>query len=591
MIFPIPKYEEYREGTYALKEYSDTIELIELYEKYKNGNNDVAFKNISAFDEEEYRILINENGILIETSTEVGKFRAISSLRQLLKEYKDKLPYSEIHDKPDFKRRSYMLDVSRCRIPKVEIIEKYIDLLADLKYNEFQLYFESFCFKFPEFPEYTRDFDCLTPEDIMHLDKYCKERFIDLQANQNCFGHMGTWLRQEEFKHLGVGYCEGQRTGTINILHPETIKFVEKLFDSVLPYFSSEYVNIGMDEAMGLGRFELEEICKEKGSAMVFMDYLNQVADLIKRKYNKKVMFWADMVFDAREEFKYIPEGAFALNWGYDERKTVMMERRCIGLAERNVPYYVCPGNCVWLSVTGRYDVMQLNVQSCAEMGRRHGAEGYMLTDWGCGEGHMHNPIQSLPALALAAQYAWNVGEEQNGGNFKVPYKKAAHKYINDYFFGGVDVCEHIYRMQQYYLLEPERIHSSTYCGFSFRMPLSESEKPGFFDFKNHEPFYFDNVISYVTKEIEEVSKLDFDEMWKRQFLVNANMVLFSAHLAKIRMGIKYDKSELNYLIDFCDEITKEHTDIWLQLNYEEGLDDFVSQLNSLKEQLIEMAK
>ena len=66
----------------------------------------------------------------------------------ILKEHKANLPFAEIWDKPDYKRRNYMLDISRCRIPKVEVIEKYIDLIADLKYNEFQLYFQNFCFKF-----------------------------------------------------------------------------------------------------------------------------------------------------------------------------------------------------------------------------------------------------------------------------------------------------------------------------------------------------------------------------------------------------------------------------------------------------------
>lgn len=591
MIFPIPKKEEYKDGVYKLKEYTDTIELIRLFEFYKNGNSDLIYKNVALFDKEEYKITINENGIVIECSTEEGKFRAISSLRQLLKEHKANLPFAEIWDKPDYKRRNYMLDISRCRIPKVSVIEKYIDLIADLKYNEFQLYFENFCFKFPLLPEYTKDFDCLTPDDIMHLDKYCKERFIDFQANQNCFGHMETWLKQKEFEHLEVGYSKGEKTGTINILNPETTELIEKLFDSVLPYYTSEYVNIGMDEALGLGKFELEEICKERGNARVFMDYLNQIADFIKRKYGKKVMFWADMVHSAKEEFHLIPEGAIALNWGYAERKTMVMENISIGLKERNVPYYVCPGTNTWITITGRYDLMHFNVQNCAEMGMRHGADGYMLTDWGCGEGHMHNPIQALPAIALAGQYAWNVGGGQSGGNFKHPFKNAAHKYINDYFFGGVDVCEHIYRMQQYYLLEPERTHNCTMTGYMIRQPIFETEAPGCFSIKGKEPFYFENIEHYTEKEIAIVEKIDFDKNWKSQFMVNAKMVLFSAKLCKIRLGYMPDNDEIDSMIALCDEIIKEHTEVWMRLNFEEGIDFFRSQLYDRRAELLELKK
>lgn len=586
MIFPKPQFEEYLEGIYTLKEYYGELTLVELYEKYKNGNEDLKLERVLDFSEDEYNLTINENGIVVNFSCDSGVFRAISSLKQLIHTYGKELPFAKICDKPDFKKRSYMLDISRCRIPMVKTIERLVDMLADLKYNEFQLYMENFCYKFPHFPQFTENFDCLTPEDMMHLDKYCKERFIDLVPNQNCFGHMATWLATDELSYLEVG-DENTKTGTLNILHPDAIKVVEKIFDSVLPYFSSEYVNIGLDEAHGHGKFQLEEICKEKGAAVVFMDYLNQVADLIKRKYGKKVMFWADMVYDAKEEFKMIPKGAYALNWGYDERKTVMMERRCMGLKEREIPYYICPGTATWVSMTGRYDVMWLNVQSCAEMGRRHGAEGFMMTDWGCLEGMMQNPVQSFPAMALAAQYAWNVGEEQGGWNFKFDYKEAAHKYIDEYVFGGVEVCEHIYRLQQYYLLEPSRAHCATLCGKYIRFPLSQDNLLGIRE--GNGDFYFKNVINYVNEEIKNIEAIEFDENYKRQLISNAKMVVFSAYLCLVRMNYALGKEKIEYLINLADEIIKEHTTLWMRENFEEGINFFLDQVRDRKAELLGM--
>ncbi|MBR5506992.1 MAG: hypothetical protein IKV88_02990, partial [Clostridia bacterium] len=54
-----------------------------------------------------------------------------------------------------------------------------IDILAELKYNEFQLYMESFCFKYETLNEYTKDLNCLDADDIKILDQYCADRFID----------------------------------------------------------------------------------------------------------------------------------------------------------------------------------------------------------------------------------------------------------------------------------------------------------------------------------------------------------------------------------------------------------------------------
>ena len=39
-----------------------------------------------------------------------------------------------------------------------------------------------------------RDASPLTPDDLRWLDALCRERGIELAANQNCFGHMGRWL-------------------------------------------------------------------------------------------------------------------------------------------------------------------------------------------------------------------------------------------------------------------------------------------------------------------------------------------------------------------------------------------------------------
>ena len=104
---------------------------------------------------------------------------------------------------------------------------------------------------------------------------------------------------------------------------------------------------------------------------------------------------------------------------------------------------------------------MSFNLRTCGEVGKKYGAKGYMLTDWGCGEGHTHFPVWSLVPAALAAQYSWNVGEKQNGGMLKPDFIRAAEKFIDDTVFNA-PVSNWLYKMQQYYLLEPERIHSST---------------------------------------------------------------------------------------------------------------------------------
>lgn len=585
MIYPRPKLYEQRDGvcTVAFKKCGGHHEFCLI-------NRDlIKYVPNPLLGADAYILDIEPNAVTVTASCECGVYRAMTSLWQL--SLGGGIPCCRAEDETQFENRAYMLDISRCRMPKVENIKKLIDLLSELKYNEFQLYMESFCFKYSAFPKYTADFDCLTPDDIVELDKYCAERHIELVPNQNCFGHMKTWLDEEEFAHLGVG-DDKESTATLNVLLPDTYEFVDKLFGSLLPYFTSKKVNIGLDEAYGLGRYQLEEECNTKGRDVVFTDWLNKVSDLCEKKYGKSVMFWSDMIINYPETFHHIPENAIALNWGYDLIQSALMEKSCMDLNAKGVKYYVCPGNSTWLAFTGRFDVMSFNVRTCAEAGRNNGAAGYLMTDWGCEEGHMHFPVWSLVPCALAAQYAWYDGVEQNGGMLKADLIRNAQEFVDNKFFGGKCVSEYLYRLQQYYLLEPERVHSSTMCCLIFRKPLSVSDCPEFFDLKNLcDDFYFDNVIWYVNRVLDDVYKLDINEQLKREIIINAKMVILAEELMKVRRSgcVTADKAE--ELKSLIDDISAEYKVLWNNINFEKGMEDYLDQLADRRRELTGMIR
>lgn len=588
MIFPQPIKEAYFGGKYTLLSRPASEDLPTLYEIYKNGNEDLTILLDSSMGEDAYELRVTEEGICIKCGSESGKFRAVTTLGQLFHEHRDSLPYCEICDAPQFLRRGYMLDISSARIPTLETLKRLVDLLAALKYNELQLYMESFCYKFPQFPHVTEGFDCLTPEDMVALDRYCKERFIDLVPNQNCFGHMAVWLADKAFSHLGVG-DERHKTGTLNILLPETEEFVEKLFDSVLPYFRSQYVNIGLDEAFGLGKYQLEQICRDKGKTEVFMWWLGKVSDMIKRKYGKTVMFWSDMVYEAKNAFHLIPEGAVALNWNYDLIDTALSDRRCAYLEETGIPFYVCPGTSTWLGFTGRFDLMTFNLRTCAEFGANHGARGYLLTDWGEHGTHNTYPVFSLVPIALGAQYAWNIGEYQDGYRMKHPLTEAAQKYIDEYVFAGKCVSHFHYKLSQTYLLEPRRIHCSSVIPYAFSLKLNEHVVPGFVDLRGEDPFYFENVIFYLQRILCDLEKSDFDEKLKRQTILGAKYYLLGAELCIIRIKGSAAADKIDALVDLIDFIYQEHRALWVLDNFEHGIERSLDLLLRHKNELLAM--
>ena len=80
-----------------------------------------------------------------------GVFRALSKIWQLFRfeEPGNTLPCLKITDQPVLRRRGFMLDISRCKVPTMEELFRLVDLLALLGYNELQLYIEH-TFKFKD---------------------------------------------------------------------------------------------------------------------------------------------------------------------------------------------------------------------------------------------------------------------------------------------------------------------------------------------------------------------------------------------------------------------------------------------------------
>ena len=585
MIFPIPKKEKYSLGSFAVSPSLPSLSLVALFAAVKEGAEGVFAYTDASLCGEAHKISISEEGVSIAYATEEGLFRAVTSLWQLLRKCGEKLPFAEIEDAPTLERRGYMLDISRGRMPKVETFKKIIDFLASVKYNELQIYMEGHVFKFASFPKYTADFDCLNAEDLKEIQDYCKARFIDLVPNQNSFGHMGRWLTKPELSHLAVA-PEGGKGGTINPLLPESLALIDKIFGDLLPLHESEYVNIGFDEAYGLGRYQLEEPCRKYGRATVFMDWLNKVADLCKDKYAKKVQFWSDMIHAYPETYDRIPEGAIALEWGYELGAAQRMAENCVDYKRAGIDFYLCPSTNTHLSFTGRNEVTVFNIRTSATIAQKYGAKGLLLTDWGCDCGQPTFLLWSAFPVALAGQYAWNTGEF-NPEDFKPYFNVAAERYVDEVVFGVEGVSEILRRIANYYLLEPDRVHCGTMCGQSMQMPLGEMNFRGIFDFRTRPyPYYFENVIQYVKNLLGELDHFELDLFYKRQISLNVRMVIFSASFAKIRLGEIPSADGIRALIAEADAIEKEFLLLWNAENYEHGSDEFLSQLRGRREEL-----
>jgi len=591
MIYPIPISENISDEKSNIKAFDVQNSLFEFYKATDNYN--INFVSSPCMEKEEYQIVITKDTITVNSSCEEGKYRAITSLRQLCRNSQEFLPVCEIADKPDFKRRSYMLDISRHKIPKVSEIMKIADTLSELKYNEFQLYMESFCFKYDAFPQYTEGVDCLDAEDIRRIDKYCRERFIDLVPNQNSLGHMVNWLNKPELSHLSIS--DGEKIfGVLNPLLEESVELMDKIYGSLFPHFSSKYAHIGLDEAFGLGDYQTKEACETYGMDTVFADYLTKINKLCNEKYGKEVMYWDDMIISNPDSFAKFPKNTIAVEWGYGIISTQFMEERCRILADNGVKFYVAPGTAEWQCLTSRTGVMEFNLRTAAELGKKYGAIGFMITDWGMpSDGHMQPWVNSYYPMALAGQYAWNSGPAQNRQNFKNEFRYGAFDYLDKAIFGAKGVAEEIYRLGKYYHLEPHKVHGMTISSFNITTPMDDTiDAYGGvkqYDLKRFEDtFDFENVIAYVDSIQKRLEKIEFEDTLKREILLTCKMIKLGAEIVILKITEETTPEKKAEILSSIDVITEEHISLWKNRNFENGMEVSVGVLTARRKEIEE---
>ncbi|MGA9779780.1 MAG: family 20 glycosylhydrolase, partial [Verrucomicrobiia bacterium] len=225
----------------------------------------------------------------------------------------------------------------------------------------------------------------------------------------------------------GVASTFVRRPSTLAPNHPGTLPFLRGLYEELLPNFSSRFFNVGCDETWDLGRGQSKKLCAAKGHGRVYFDFLKKIHNEVSER-GKAMMFWGDIILKYP---KLIPELAtfsrsrrrksahfnesgltsaatddiIALNWGYEANHPFEKEAR--QFAKSKIPFYVCPGTSTWQTLIGRHDNALANLRAAAKVGKKSGAIGYLIADWGDG-GHPQPLAVSWPMFLAGASLAWN---------------------------------------------------------------------------------------------------------------------------------------------------------------------------------------
>ncbi|WP_410510942.1 family 20 glycosylhydrolase [Paenibacillus sp. BR2-3] len=543
-----------------------------------------------------YEIIVVEKGISITYSSPEAAFYAVATLKQILEQTGRAVPCLYIRDYPDFGARGLMIDISRNKIPKQETLYKIVDLMADLKMNQLQLYIEGSPFAYESFPEVWKLETPLSGEEIWLLDAYCRERYIELVPNQNSFGHMEAWLSRPEFNGLAEipegfmlpegmyaadFYPEGlfMRPGTFHTEDPEVLELLERMYDDLLPYFSSEQFNVGCDETYELGLGKSKELAESLGKGHLYLSFLQKIHKLVTKR-GKSMQFWGDIIIQYPELIPQLPKDIIAMEWGYSAEHPFEEDTR--KFREAGIPFYVCPGTSSWNSLTGRSDNMMANLRSAAIHGKNNGAIGYLITDWGDFGHWQHLPI-SYAGFVYGAALAWNVDANLQAD---VP------GYLNKFVF--VDKSEIIgdllLDLGNYYKLESGLSRPND----TEMSMLLRSKLGNVLIVEQLTEQHLEQLTSYIkdiAERLEEVSlycedgELVLNELRNGIHFVKHAITLGTIKRQLVNTPGQVDRVILSEQIQDLDVLLHDYRLLWSERNRMGGLEQSVSKLLSLRQE------
>ncbi len=358
---------------------------------------------------EGYTLSVNEDRICISGEGPAGAFYGIQTLRQLLKTDGLSVPCCQIDDAPDLTYRGFYHDISRGRVNRLETLKKIADMLSYFKMNSLQLYVEA-AFTFKELEGISTDENALTPEEILELDEYCYNRFIDLVPSLSTFGHLFTLLQSEKYSdicELGPHkitrnyWLERQWHHTVDVYNPRTIQVIGSMLEQYIPLFRSKYFNICCDETLDLCSGKNKG--KDKGEA--YFHHLDKLIEIVK-SHGKIPMIWGDECMSKPEMAKqHVPGDTVILNWCYHKEVNEWIPKFYYDLGFNQI---VCPGTSCWDNFVENIDISIGNISDFAAHAKKYGALGMLNTNWG-DFGHICSFNCNLYGALFGAQKSWNV--------------------------------------------------------------------------------------------------------------------------------------------------------------------------------------
>jgi len=266
-----------------------------------DGEADIRFVKIEGLAEEEYRITVSKNAILVEASDEYGAQNAVSTLVQAMTAENGliKIPECVIEDKPDRNFRSIMFDLARSW-HEPSYIYDYIDMCRFYKVRYLHLHFtDAQLYTLPSeaYPELSTTGYSYSADDIKEIVAYAKLRGVNIIPEIDVPGHSTNFHR---------AYPEVFGNHNIICMSETSLTAMETLFTELCELFEdSDYIHIGGDEASTSNwttcpdclqsfrdkGFDVDKMSSDELVTVMYAEFINRMAKVV-QDHGKTPIVW-----------------------------------------------------------------------------------------------------------------------------------------------------------------------------------------------------------------------------------------------------------------------------------------------------------
>ena len=330
----------------------------------------------SAMTAEGYLLLADSSGVRIIGASARGIFYGAQTLKQLITGTGRAagLQAASIRDWPAMKYRGFHDDLSRGPVPTLAYQKTQIRRFAAHKLNVYSPYYEH-SLAYSANPLIAPPRGAMTRDEVRGLIAYAARYHIDVIPEQEAFGHLHHVLKYELYSDL----AETPHGHVLAPGKPGSMALIKSWFAEIDSLFTSQFVHIGADETVELGRGQTRDRVQAEGLGKVYLQFVRDINTALKPN-GKRLMFWADIAMNSPQLVGILPKDMVAVCWDYWSFNGF---DRCLKpFKDVGMETWVAPGVNNWSRVYPYNGVALRNIQAFVRDGQAFGATGVLNTNW-----------------------------------------------------------------------------------------------------------------------------------------------------------------------------------------------------------------